>query len=110
MPSLLVLSNLVFFYVNTFVQHVSDPSTKVVSKILQDPFDYRTEDELLRLWNEEKDWNGCLALKWERGVPGWGHFWYGPGSNPGDTFQGDLKKKYSGTYDREVEDRKQSKL
>ena len=86
------------------------PSTKVMSKILQDPFDYEMEDKLLCLWNEKKDWNGCLALEWKV-VPGWGHFWYGPGANPGDEFKGDLKKKYSGKFDRDVDERKQqSKL
>jgi len=90
-------------------QPENHPSTKVVSKILQDPFDYQNEDELLRLWNDKKDWNGCLALEWKI-VPGWGHFWYGPGANPGDKFNGDLKKKYSGKFDRDVEDRTPSKL
>ena len=81
------------------------PSRMTSSNILQDPFDYETEDELLRLWRDEKDWHGCLELPWPRGVPGWGHFFYGPGANPGDSFRGDLKRKYAGKFDRDAQER-----
>ena len=80
------------------------PSKLTVSKVLQDPFDYENEDELLRLWNKHKDWHGCLNLVWKK-PPGWGHFFYGPGDNPGDKYRGDLKKKYAGKFNRDKEKR-----
>jgi len=58
----------------------------------------------LRLWNKHKDWHGCLNLVWKK-PPGWGHFFYGPGDNPGDKYRGDLKKKYAGKFNRDKEKR-----
>lgn len=67
--------------------------------VLQDPFDYESEDKLLAAW-DRRDYHACLAIEWPV-EPGWGHFYYGKASNPGDSFGGDLEKKYAGSYDRD---------
>ena len=75
---------------------------------LEDPLDYENEDKLLAAW-DARDYQACLAIEWPV-EPGWGHFYYGQGSNPGDEYEGDLDKKYAGSYDRDQSKRVQPKL
>ena len=70
---------------------------------LQEPFDYKAEDELLAAW-DKRDYSACMAVEYNSPV-GWGHFYYGKMANPGDDFNGDLTKKYAGNYDRDVSKR-----
>eukprot|EP00041_Stephanoeca_diplocostata_P018198 m.379343 g.379343 ORF g.379343 m.379343 type:complete len:223 (+) comp20951_c0_seq5:261-929(+) len=76
----------------------------VAVKVLHDPFDYANEDLLLHAWYKHRDWHACLAINWPI-TPGWGHFHYGPGVNPGDAFHGNLQEKYAGKYDRDMKSR-----
>jgi hypothetical protein len=73
------------------------------AKTLQDPYDYGAEDQLLAAW-DRRDYSACLAVRWVPS-PGWGHFYYGSVRNPGDPFHGDLAKKYSGSYNRDLSTR-----
>lgn len=66
-----------------------------LSQLLQDPFDYDAEDEIIKLW-EKKDFNGCNSVKFKK-EPGYGMFYYGNLINPADNLT--QEQRHKGKYD-----------
>lgn len=56
-------------------------SETVASKVLQDPFDFPAEQQLVDAWNRG-DLAACRAVTWRPFSPGYGAFYYGLRENP----------------------------